>query len=502
MRNALPLFVLHCVLALAASMRPAEAAEPQPGTGGGGAPELAIVLLSPEPVVSANFPDAEEFSSWLNPVLDACRHALAAEKKPPALVVQISLRKNGDPVFELAGKPALSSSLTKRLRTALAALPRLRSPVSDLALRIQTPAQTNDPVKEATAFTPRLRTPDEVADAAFAQADLAGKLVLLRTWAREHGLPLLVHAAERVDERFVGVRNTGRVVRALDWSAPVSVEQQLYSNPDFWRGIVEMAPGNQLIGALPAMVFAANGEIDPAGTLSGLLVQFSMEDTLARVVLLRLRQRISAFNQQLNAEINRGIKLHERKQYDRAIAVYQKVLAAYPRSAWARYEIFFSTATKRGLTKGLGLAENSNALWEEAAAEIYQINPLYEVQFAGTRGSTMGAMFDRLTLRTMGAKAIDDPGERFGTIAEVAMHLGAYGQAAQVYWVLLHTKFGPKTRIMPANEASPLTTNDVLARFLYCVEQLGVTSLKENFQGDFPEEFAVIERELANWRSQ
>jgi hypothetical protein len=357
-------------------------------------------------------------------------------------------------------------------------------------------------MKEAAGFMPRLRTPDEVADAAFAQANLSGKVALLRTWAREQALPLLAHAASGVDARFVGVRTTGQMLLALDWSELMSVEKQLYANRDFWRGVVEMAPGNQLIGALPAVLFAANGEIDQAGTLSGLLVQFSMEDTLARVVLLRLRQRIGVFNQQLADEINRGVKLHERKNYDRAIAVYEKILIAHPRSAWARYEVFFSTLTKRGLARGLGLAETTNPLWDEAAAEIYRNNPLYEVQFAGTHGSTMGAMFDRLTLRTMGAKAIDDPGERFGTIAEVAMHLGAYGQAAQVYWVLLHTKFGPKTRIMPANVATGLTTNDVLARFLYCVEQLGVSALKENFQGDFPEDFAVIERELAAWRTQ
>ena len=70
-----------------------------------------------------------------------------------------------------------------------------------------------------------------------------------------------------------------------------------------------MAPGNQLIGALPALMFAANGEVDQATMISGILVQFSMEETLARVVLLRLRQRIVAFNQQLAEEINRGIAI-------------------------------------------------------------------------------------------------------------------------------------------------------------------------------------------------
>lgn len=501
MRHLFLLLALMLSFSALAATLPGASARPVAEADSAAPAELAIVLLSPETVVTANFPRAEEFSAWLNPVLDACREVLATEKKPPALLVQVTVRRQEDPRFELAGKPALSRALTRRLRAALDAVPPLRAPVCDIALRIQTPGSGSDPMADSAAFRPRLVTPDAAADAAFAAADLAGQLALLRSWAREQGLPLLAHSAASGEERFVGVRNTGRALLALEPSGPLDIPQLTYHNPDFWRGVVEMAPGNQLIGAMPAVLFAANGEIDQATTLSGILIQFAMEDSLARVVLTRLRGMIEVFNRKVAAEMQRGIKLHDRKNFDRAIAVYREVLEAYPASAWARYEVFFATFARSGHAKNV-TGSGENPTWEAAAPEIYRCNPLYDTQFAGTRGRTMGAMFDRLTLRFMGEKPSDDPGERFGTIGEVALHLENYGPAAQVFWAILHTRYGPKTRVIPAKEPTVLTTNDVLARFLYCLEQLGVTGIKDNFQGDFPEEFGALDAALHAWRTQ
>lgn len=465
-------------------------------------PELSMVLLNPAAVWSENLPDGEVFSAWLAPALDACRAALAAEKKPPALLVQITLRKHADPVFELAGRPALPGAMQKRLRAAFAALPPLRPPVCDVALRLQTVEAGAEPMARGATFKPRLLTPDEAADAAFAKANLAAKVVALRAWAREQALPLLAHAAANVDAKIAGVRSCGQLVATLDFSAPIVVEKVFYGNPDFWRGALEMRPGNQLIGALPALAFAANGELDKASSMAAVISQFSMEDTLASTVLIRLRRMLDAFRGQVAAEINRGIAFHDRGQFDRAIATYQTLLKSYPGSAWAHYEVFFSTLSKTGPVRKAGGAGVESSEWDAAAPEIYRRDPLYNVQFSGIRGRSMGAMFDRLTLRFMAGKPTEDLGERLGTIAEVAMHLESYGPAAQIYWVLLNTKFAPKKRILPAKEVSLLTSNDVLARFLYCLEQLGVTTIKDNFQGDFPEAFAELDRELAAWRTQ
>ncbi len=464
--------------------------------------QLAVVLLDSPAVFSANFPDMDTFSAWMAGPLAACNAAVAAEKRPPAVLVQVALRKHGDPVIEVAGKPRLSGSLERKLRAAFAHVAPLRPPVCDLAFRFQTQGTQDNPVSEGASYRPRVLTPDETADAAFAKANLAGQLAILRAWAADQGLPLLSATAAGVDEKFAGVRNIGRTLSTVDFTETQSVGTLFYGNPDFWRGLIEMVPGNQLVGAMPALACAANGEIDRAATLSAIIVQFAQEETVARGVLTRLRAMIEPFQHQLATEIGRGIKFHERHQYDRAIEVYKDVLAIYPDSAWAHYERFFSTFAKTTPNAATAAGEGPNPLWDEAAPEIYRCNPLYETQFAGMRGKTMGAMFDRLTLRLLAGKPGEDPGERFGTVAEVAMHLEDYGPAAQIYWLLLAIKQAPKYQILPAKEPTMLTTNEVLSRFLYCLEKLGVTNVKQSFRGDFPEDFADLDRQLAAWRSQ
>jgi hypothetical protein len=65
--------------------------------------------------------------------------------------------------------------------------------------------------------------------------------------------------------------------------------------------------------------------------------------------------------------------------------------------------------------------------------------------------------------------------------ADIAMDLGVYDFAAQLFWY--SATFNSNKQI------------EALHKSLYCMEKLGVINLKTNFKGDFKKIFADIEKD-------
>ncbi|MBK6986096.1 MAG: hypothetical protein IPH32_15740 [Bacteroidetes bacterium] len=60
------------------------------------------------------------------------------------------------------------------------------------------------------------------------------------------------------------------------------------------------------------------------------------------------------------------------------------------------------------------------------------------------------------------------------------MDLGVYDFAAQLFW--LSSTFDKENK-------------DALTKYLYCIEKLGVSDLKENFKGNYDKLFKDLEKE-------
>ena len=50
---------------------------------------LSLVLLEPDFVLGANFPDVKTFTTWMSQVMKICEDVLTKEKSPPRLLVQM-----------------------------------------------------------------------------------------------------------------------------------------------------------------------------------------------------------------------------------------------------------------------------------------------------------------------------------------------------------------------------------------------------------------------------
>jgi tetratricopeptide (TPR) repeat protein len=329
--------------------------------------------------------------------------------------------------------------------------------------------------------------------------DLRTQLEELRTWASREALPALASTASQADPKFPGVVGMGTLIATLDFSLPLEVEKLTFRNSTYWRGVMEMSPGNQLVAILPALLFAANGETDKAQRMLVILRPGAEPGLIATNYLNALDARLQPILKLINSEIARGITLHDEGKYPEAIAIYESLLALNPGSAWAQYELFFSRAYLEGtdaMAKNLLLGKN----WEQAAPVIYRLDPLYTTQASAKRGVSMASMFDRMRLGILFKKQPPDLGEMVGTYADLATRLEAYGFAAHLYWSGMGRSLkGPG---FSGDKITAHSQEDIIARFLYCLEKLGVTELKQNFKGNFPKTFKKFDKELLKHRTQ
>lgn len=456
---------------------------------------LTVVFVTPETVVRENFPTAATLTDWLQLLVASVREALGADATPRGVLVQITLRPGVPPTFELAGRPGLPESLADDLRRRLAEMPDIRAPICEVCLRVQTPGNTGSPLTEVVTFVPRLFPPEEEALNRFIAADLATQYHGIREWARGYALPLLAHHGENVDPKFVGVVSTARRIGALAPDEPIDVAALTYRRADYWRGVMEMAPGDELMASLPVFLHAAAGDIDQASTLLGIVLSFSRGDTLSAHLLQEFAARLGPFRRQLNTAVQNGVAFHDQGKFSEAIAAHEKTLAAYPNSAWARYELFFSTVSRDGLDTRRKV-KKANKLWTKTAPSIYRCNPLSTAQFGGTRGE----LLDRLILHRLTNRPPEDFGERLGNFADAALRLEDYGPAAIVYWSALSS--AQKLKGLSFLDDSPIELNgtDVLERYLYCLEKLGVPDWKSEFEGNFTAAFARLDAFLRGHR--
>lgn len=252
---------------------------------------------------------------------------------------------------------------------------------------------------------------------------------------------------------------------------------------------MEMAQGNHLIAVLPVFLHLANGEWGRAETCGQILRLHSLKKSLAGHKLDEAMTYLAVCSNAVKQEINRGIVLHDKGRYTEAEQIYRGILDAGIRSAWARYELFFSKATAAGRQHLVDIGSgNKSGEWDEAAKEIYAFDPLYTAQFVGRRGKTMGALQARLQLGELNRAKGKSSGERLASYADLALKLEAYSTAAQLYWFMLSLK---------EQEAS---MDKNIARYLYCLEKMGVSGLKQNFQGPFEEKFKALDQELTAFR--
>jgi tetratricopeptide (TPR) repeat protein len=267
------------------------------------------------------------------------------------------------------------------------------------------------------------------------------------------------------------------MVAGTDFSKPQNCYRLTSENPDYWRATLEMELGNQIIPATKIFMLISQGRFDEAREYLKVARLFSDDKTTTDYYLDELAMRLEAFYNQLNAKINLGIAEHDKGNFKNAMALYQEALKDYPNSAWARYELYYSQHGQEVEDKKTETEDMS--LWKKSKPAVYDVDPLYPMN-ASASNRKEGFLLSRRSEIAGLFKNKDSLLVDLYQYAEIASDLGVYDFAGQVYWLAMSVH-DDKIKM--------------LHRFLYCMEKLGISSLKENFNGDFPKEFAAIDQE-------
>lgn len=138
------------------------------------------------------------------------------------------------------------------------------------------------------------------------------------------------------DSKFEGVVKFGQELQAVKDETKVDVAKLTDQNKHYWRAVLEMTPKDSSILFAHAHLHAARGETACADTyflLGSLTAGKSHRAELDKYKNLR-----NELNKRAAQEIGIGIKLHDHGEYDKAIEVYDRVIAEYSNFALAYYE--------------------------------------------------------------------------------------------------------------------------------------------------------------------
>lgn len=337
-------------------------------------------------------------------------------------------------------------------------------------------AKINKGYDKEEAYYPEIKPQFDEEIGAFIQLDLKGKTQAIKDWAINEAFPLLAYYETNVDPQFEGVQNCGKMLDQKKY-ASTTTRQLTDENMDYWRANMEMSGGNQLLPLTKLCIHLYNGELDKAKNMLFIIQYFSDKETLGYILEEKIEAMLSLYTQELTSEINKGIALHDAKKYDKAVTHYQALLKQAPNSAWLNYELFFSQAGD------LSDMDNRKELWNKAKNKIYDCDPMYHMNVQANSGKEGYLMFRRQEVQNL-FQTQDKFDADLINYADIALELENYSYAAQLYWLVLGYVAEEKH-----------DDRNMIAHFLYCIDKLGDTYLKDNFKIDTKKAFKKIEQE-------
>lgn len=454
--------------------------------------DSSLVIATPMDIASIavldeTAPARDAVIAWIKPVFERVESQFARDKGRRTVVVQVTLHPDRAAEVAVAGRPAPTEAEIQAILKVADSTRLPRSRLADCVLRIVAKVNGGDP-DEDSPLVPPLVTPIERKLAEFRGASTAAKLTTMRRWARVEALPLLAQMASDVDPKFAGVRNLGKALKGLKAAGPVDVMALTDQDPDYWRAMLEMAPGNPLVPAVRVVLHTARGEIDVARRMARTLAPFDRHQSGPSALVTEFQAMADLFSKDVEARIRKGIALHDAGKFAEALGVYDGLLKDYPRSAWAHFERF-QTLQARAL-QAKDPAGQIIPEWTAVRKAILESDPLYESM---ARATSADELYD-LLLRKESEELFQDQSKGVPDLlryADIAVDLGQPGFAALIYWDLA-------TNVNPAAYKDRALIEDVL----YCLEKLGAKNIKENFKGDHQAAFARIDAERAKRRQE
>jgi hypothetical protein len=433
-------------------------------------PVITVSLLANDKIADVNI-DQDKYIKRVGELLDLMKKEFKGIPQDQKIAVLVVSHKVGKPTIEFYSKPKIIADKEQHF------LKEVNSMNFENTKLVDFPILLNVNVKDGIVNNEfkEIILPVEKTKKEYENASLKRKYELNKIWATNEVLPVLSAYQTIVDDKFLGVKSFGTLISKTNFSESQNTSILTSKNADYWRANLEMEIGNQLIPATKIFTHISRGEFDYAMKYLEIVRMFSDPKSTTDIYLNELNWRLRVFNQQLSSDIGKGISEHDKGNYQKAISTYNNILLDYPNSAWALYEIYYSQNTLD--VKNDKMKTEDRTSWDNSKIKIYQCNPLYNMDVRANNAKEGYLLFRRQEISEL-FKSKDEKLNDIYKYADISMDLEIYDFAAQLFWYSF---------------TFSKDNNKALNRFLYCLEKLGVSNLKQNFKGDFTKEFEKIE---------
>ncbi|HIO67561.1 MAG TPA: hypothetical protein EYN41_04425 [Flavobacteriales bacterium] len=443
------------------------------------APSLSIEFLSNDQVSNINFKQGP-FEVHAKNVAELLEAYFADFEKAHEIVVLETFTTDSMPQFSIHARPAMFVNDMEELGAKLSKIKGVKALFADFHLAYIIETKGGVPGKNA-AYVPEFKVPIQREFEALQAATLIGMRENIQEWARTGVLPILGAFEENVADKFEGVKTVGILTSTTDLSMKKDVLALTEGNPDYWRGVIEMSAGNQLVIASKIFMHVANGEFDYIGKYLEVISFFTDPKTIGAYYFKELQWRLDIFQAELTAQVNGGIMMHDAKRYAKSIETYQRILQDYPGSASAMWELYRSSNTLRIRYDEIDADDRTD--WNVFREKILMANPFYLTDMEALTAKEEYLISRRKQITELFVKEKEFT-EDFITLADISLDLEIYGFAAHLYWMLISSI--PKAEY-PERELIPY--------FLYCLDKIGDKKLIGNFEGDHDTDFTRIAEE-------
>lgn len=415
---------------------------------------------------------------WNKRVQASVKAFLSLEKSNHDVMVLVTLSK-GKPAFvEVSSRPQLSAERTAHLKRRIESLSRApRSTLTEYAYLIN--AQVGQGCQDPQLkFLPQIALPEEKVRAQFEAADLAGKAKLFETWVEEDVLPVLCYYEDTLRTQLRGVNGIGYILRNRTYKDS-STHALTIGNPTYWRATMEIESGNGLVILSKICLHIVKGEYDLAQRYLNVAQVFPEQNSMALNFYRQFDFRMQWLFDDLQAIVRKGKKFQEQGDFESAALFFEEQLQVLPRSAIFNYQKYYS----RSLMMAERAPEDIIQLWKDCKASVYSCDPLFNMPMPTHNSKEVYLMSKRheINLLFKDQRTIQN---RILEYADIALDLEVYGFAAHLYWLII------------GNKPEDFTERDILAHYLYCLEQLGDEENVLSFEEEYTrQKYKKIERE-------
>ena len=443
-------------------------------------PQIGVVFLENDNLAEVNI-NQESFIEKIGLLIDLVKLEFATIPKDQKVAIHIVAHKEGKPTLKLYAIPSLDPKKQESVLAAIETIQFDNTKMVDFPMAITVNLEDGN----VAAVFEDIPFPEDQRKEDYANGDLAYRYQTTKNWAISEVLPVLSAFELQAEKQFEGVQNIGKLIAKTDFTSTPDHQQLFSANADYWRGVMEMSVGNELISASNIFALIAEGKFDIALDYLQITLFFSDSKSNIEPYLNELYWRLGSYNERLNEEIGKGIAEHDKGNYPQALEIYNRILKTTPNSAWANYELYFTQnemEIKNGTTK---MEDRSN--WKKAKLIVYACDPMYGIEVSATNAEEGYTLYRRQEIHELFKVKSEKLADVY-KLGDIALDLSVYDYAAQLYWYSF--------------TYSKAENKMALSKFLYCLEKLGVTGLKDNFNGNHPKEFKAVEKERQKAKEQ